>query len=122
MAEGDTLLNAVIGAVATVFLTFLPFSPVLGGALAGYLQGGDESDGIRVGALSGLIAAIPLVFALVLLATIIPFLPAFGTAGSITALFGFLGIIVLTFVLLYSVGLSAVGGLVGQYLASETDR
>ncbi|WEL18788.1 MULTISPECIES: DUF5518 domain-containing protein [unclassified Halorhabdus] len=121
MAEGNTLLNAVIGAVATVVFTFVPFSPLVGGAVAGYLQGGDESAGIRVGALSGLIAAIPLVFALTLLATIIPFLPAFGTAGSITALFGILGIIVLMFALVYSVGLSALGGLLGRYLARETD-
>jgi len=121
MAEGNTLVNAVIGAVATVVLTFLPFSPLLGGALAGYLQGGDESAAIRVGALSGLIAAIPLVFALTVVATIIPFLPAFGTAGSITALFGIFGIIVLTFSLIYSVGLSALGGLLGQYVARETD-
>jgi len=119
MAEGNTLLNAVIGAVATVVLTFLPFSPVIGGAIAGYLQGGDQSAAIRVGALSGLIAAIPLVFVLTLLATIIPFLPAFGTAGSITAVFGILGIVVLVFSLLYSVGLSALGALLGQYVARE---
>lgn len=121
MAEGKTLLNAVIGAVATVVLTFLPFSPVVGGAIAGYLQKGDQSAAFRVGALSGLIAAIPLVFGLVLLATIVPFLPAFGTAGSITAVFGVLGIVALVVALFYSVGLSVLGALLGRYLSREAD-
>lgn len=120
MAEGNTLLNAVIGAVATVVLTFLPFSPVVGGAIAGYLQHGDQSAAIRVGALSGVLAAIPLVFVLVLLATIVPFLPAFGTAGSITAVFGVLGIVALVISLVYSVGLSVLGALLGRYLARES--
>nr|WP_310918613.1 DUF5518 domain-containing protein [Haloarcula sp. S1CR25-12] len=40
MGEHDTLLNAVIGVVASVVLGFVPFSTVLGGAVAGYLEGG----------------------------------------------------------------------------------
>ena len=120
MSRGNTLLNAVIGAVATVMFTVLPFSPVVGGAIAGYLQGGDQSAAIRVGALSGVLAAIPMVFVLLLLATIVPFLPAFGTAGSITAVFGLLGIAALIFALLYSVGLSVLGAVLGRYLSRET--
>ncbi|CCQ33762.1 hypothetical protein HLRTI_001679 [Halorhabdus tiamatea SARL4B] len=122
MAQGNTLLNAVIGAVVTVVFTFLPFSPVVGGSIAGYLQGGDQSAAIRVGTLSGVLAAIPLVVVLMLLATIVPFLPAFGTAGSITAVFGVLGIVALVISLFYSVGLSVLGALLGRYLSRETGR
>lgn len=59
MSEGDTLLTAVIGAVVTLVLSFTVFSPLLGGGVAGYLQRGNRAGGIRVGALSGAIAAIP---------------------------------------------------------------
>ncbi|WP_299270269.1 DUF5518 domain-containing protein [Halorientalis sp.] len=43
----DTTTNAVIGAVATVVASFVPFSPVLGGAVAGYIGRSDGSSGIR---------------------------------------------------------------------------
>jgi len=49
-ADGDgpsTLVNALVGGVAAVLLAFLPFSPVLGGALAGYLQGPDTGEGFE---------------------------------------------------------------------------
>jgi hypothetical protein len=55
-ASDGRLTNALIGAVVTVVLPFVPFSPLLGGAVAGYLQ---ERDGFRVGAPSGAIAAVP---------------------------------------------------------------
>jgi len=51
MNTDNTLLNAVIGAVATIGLSFTGISPVLGGALAAYLDGGDTENGLRVGAL-----------------------------------------------------------------------
>lgn len=40
MSERNTVLNAAIGAAVSVVLTVLPFSPVLGGAVAGYLERG----------------------------------------------------------------------------------
>jgi len=119
MTTGNTLLNALIGAVAATVLAFVPFSPVLGGALAGYLQGGDRSDAVRVGALSGLFAAIPLVVILLVVASVIPFLPAFGMAGSVTALLGVFALVAFGIVLLYSIGLGALGGVLGRYLARE---
>ena len=122
MAEGNTLINALIGAVVAVVLAFIPFSTVLGGAVAGYLQGGDQSAAIKVGALAGVFAAIPLVFVMVLLGGIIPFLPAFGSAGAMGALFGIFAFVALLFALLYSVGLSALGGVLGRYVAQETGQ
>lgn len=40
MNDGETLTNAAIGALATVLPTlFVPPSPLVGGALSGYLSG-----------------------------------------------------------------------------------
>ena len=121
MAEGNTLLNALIGAVVAVVLAFVPFSPLLGGATAGYLQSGDRSDALRVGALAGLLASIPLVVLVMVLATVISFLPAFGATGSAIAIAGVFALLAFGLVLLYSIGLGALGGVLGRYLARETE-
>jgi hypothetical protein len=121
MAEQDTLLNAVIGAVATAVLSsFVPFAPVFGGALAGYLEGGDRNDGLRVGAISGAIGlAVLMLFAVIvfvgfgLLALEAP--AAFGAFGLVVFLVVFVGGLV------YIVGLSAAGGWIGNYVKYETD-
>ncbi|MDG5777399.1 DUF5518 domain-containing protein [Haloarculaceae archaeon H-GB2-1] len=121
MSEGDTLINAVIGAVDTVVLSFTGFSPILGGMVAGYLQRGDRAGGIRVGAISGAIAALPF---LLLFFVFGGFLftgsmmgGGMGVPGGfvVVLLFGFV------FALIWSVGLSALGGYLGVYIATETD-
>ena len=121
MGEGDTLINAVIGAVVTVVLSFTGFSPILGGGVAGYLQRGDRAGGIRVGALSGAIAALPF---LLLFFVFGGFLftgsmmgGGMGVPGGfvILLLFGFV------FALFWTVGISALGGYLGVYVATETD-
>lgn len=43
------------------------------------------------------------------------------TSGSATALFGLFGIVIIVFVVLYTVGLSILGGILGWYLLEETD-
>lgn len=111
----NTLLNAVIGAVAGIVLSFIPLSTVLGGAVAGYLEADDTETGLRVGALAGLIMLIP--FALFGLAFMMFFL-GFGTGGAPLA-FGFFAFIILLFGAVYTVGLSAVGGYLGVYLKHE---
>jgi len=50
---------AVFGAVATWVLSFLPFSPLLGGGVAAYLAGHTPERPATVGALSGLVAMLP---------------------------------------------------------------
>lgn len=114
----NTLLNAVVGAVATIGLSFTGISPVLGGALAAYLDGGDTTNGLRVGALSGLIASIPLllfgllVFAIFGLFTI----GGPGSGGVAVGLGGFFVVLLLGVVAIaYTVGLSALGGYLGAY-------
>lgn len=125
MGEGDTFPNALIGAVITVVtVSLLPFSPIFGGAVSGYLQGGDGQDGLKVGALSGLLALIPVLVVLALVGNILLILFAGTSAGS-PGLAGGLGFLFLSMLVaigvLYIVLLSAVGGWVGQYLKTELD-
>ena len=122
MAEGDTLVNALIGAVVSILLSFVPLSPVLGGMVAGYLQGGDSGDGVRVGAASGLIALLPLVGFGVLVFGF----GAFYLAGGFPMHLGVVGIVLLILVVLvvaglYTVGLAALGGWLGNYVLTDTD-
>ncbi len=130
--ERSTVVNALVGAAVTVVLAFVPFTPVLGGAVAGYLQGGDAADGLRVGALSGFIATLPLVLVFVLVGTVFAFVGAAVAVGSVLPL-GTLGVdagglvaVVVALVLLaflvsmgYLVALSALGGAVGAYVRGD---
>lgn len=112
----NTMLNAVIGGIVTAlaFMFLGPFSPVVGGGVAGYLEGGETSDGLKVGAFAGLVALVPLVLFLPLL---LVFVPVFGPRGGVTFLF------VLVFGLsimgAYALGFSALGGVLGAYLKRE---
>jgi hypothetical protein len=120
MGQGDTLLNAVIGAVVSVVLAFLPFSTVLGGGVAGYLQRTTRSDGLRVGAISGLITMLPLV----LFGTVFGgafFMPLFGISPRALFGVGFVLLVTVVLLLVYTVALAAIGGYIGVYIATETD-
>jgi len=128
--DGDrpnTLVNALLGGVAAVVLAALPFSPVLGGALAGYLQGPDARDGLRVGALAGVVAVVPLALLFVLFGGVLfAFVPVgMGMMDPSVGVFGAIGVFVLLAVLLlglgYTVGLAALGGVLGAYLRRELD-
>jgi hypothetical protein len=109
----------VIGAVVTVVTSFVPVSPVLGGAVAGYLGRSDGSNGVRVGAFSGLVTAVPVI---VLFAFLV------GGAAVVGAEIGVgLGATAVALVLLFAlvvtvvtvVGLSALGGYLGVKLADR---
>lgn len=111
----DLLLGASVGALVAVFLWYIPLSPLLGGAAAGFLQGGTQADARRAGTLSGaLVPAIVLLFALAAFLVAgaqvfgrFPFGPAVAVAVSIVGV-------------VYSVGLGTVGGwLGGLALADE---
>ncbi|MFC6731430.1 MULTISPECIES: DUF5518 domain-containing protein [unclassified Haladaptatus] len=116
MAEQNIWVNALIGAVIGVVLSWIPLSPVLGGGVAGYLQ---KDEGLKVGALAGAIAAIPFIL-------IVFFIFGFLSIGAFSVgetggglLFGFLFWIIVLFGVAYSIVLSAIGGWIGVYIANE---
>ena len=130
MAEGDTLVNAVIGAIVNVVAgSVLPFGPVIGGAAAGYLQGGSREDGLKVGAIAGVIALIPIFLFLTIFGGLFFAIVAGGTMGGgmpggfpfAAGGIGFVVVLFLLFGAVYVVGLSAVGGYLGNYVKYDTD-
>jgi len=120
----DTWVNAVIGALIGVVLTpAIPLAPVLGGAVAGYLESDGGSAGLRVGALSGILAVVPLLFLFVLLGNLL-FVVIASVAGAPPGLAELGGIVLVVaglFAVVYTVGLSALGGWLGGYVRRETD-
>lgn len=113
----DILLGAGMGALVTVFLWYIPLSPLLGGAAAGFLQGGSREDARTAGTLSG--ALVPLV---ALVVAVVAFLVAgaqvFGRFpfGPLVAIaLGFLGVV-------YAVGLGAAGGWLGGLALADERR
>jgi hypothetical protein len=102
----------IIGGVVSIVLSFIPLSTVLGGAVAGYLEGGTPGDGLKVGAIAGILVFVP--FAL---------LGFFGMAllGVVHAptVFSVIGLFVLVFIGAYTIGLSALGGYLGAYINQE---
>lgn len=104
------LVNAIIGASVTVVTSFVPLSPILGGAVAAWLEGSDRRDGLMVGTLSGALLALLLLPFLFFGLLLIPF-----DLG-----FTFVVMLFLVFVgAIYLVGFSALGGYVGAYLRDE---
>ncbi|PSQ35517.1 hypothetical protein BRD08_06940 [Halobacteriales archaeon SW_10_66_29] len=123
MAEGDTFVNSLLGAAVIVLTTpIVPFAPVAGGAVAGYLQGRNTDGGLKVGAIAGLISVVPLLAVLVLAGNLFLFVVAAGGAG-VPSVVGGLGVAVLVVaffgLLLYVAVLSAMGGWLGSYAKSE---
>jgi hypothetical protein len=120
MGEGDTFLNAAIGAVVTVVFSFTGFSPLVGGGVAGYLQRGSRRDGAKVGAISGVLAFLPFVLLLFLgfgFLVAMPMTGGFGLPGFVELLVILL--VIFPLLLLWNVGLGAVGGYLGIYLREE---
>jgi len=111
--------HAVLGALAAAVLSFLPFSPAFGGALAGYLERGESDRTVSVGALSGLLAVLPvlvlLLFVLVGLATGMRGIGQGGLAVTSGAVLVFAAV----FAAVISSGLGALGGYLGGKFAES---
>lgn len=114
-SESNFALNALIGAVAGIVLSFIPLSTLLGGGIAGYLQGGQTNDGLKVGGLAGLIMLVPFVLiGFLILVFFIGIAPA-----SFSLMVIFMAVLLLIFGAVYTVGLSMVGGYLGVYVKNE---
>jgi len=107
-----TWLNALIGGIVGIVLSFVPLSTVLGGAVAGYLEDNPPERSLRVGVLAGIVMFVP--FALFVVVALL----FFGFAGA-PAFFGVVGLFVLLFSAVYTIGLGALGGYLGAYLKRE---
>ncbi|ELZ06666.1 DUF5518 domain-containing protein [Natrialba aegyptia] len=119
MVSGRTVIHAFIGAVAAVILSFVPVSTVLGGAIAGFLEGPDTRDGAIAGALAGAITFVPFAgIALFVLGFIGLGIGAAVPAEGFAIVFFAFAMISMV-VLLYTVGFSLLGGMLGSYLARE---
>lgn len=117
MGKGDTIINAVLGAVVTVVFSFTGVSPVLGGGVAGYLQRESRESGAKVGALSGAFAFIPAVLFIFVFSGFFLMGPMMG--GGFAG--GFMLLLVVPFFLAWNVGLGALGGYLAVYLREEMD-
>lgn len=100
----------LVGAMVGALLAFVPLSPALGGAIAGYLDHDPAVSGLGVGTVAGLFAALPVVvLTLSVGAGLVDGLPP----GLVPAAMAILAVATLGS-LAYLVGLSAVGGYLGR--------
>lgn len=113
-------VSALLGAVVSVVTSFVPLSPVIGGGVAGYLYAGSRKDGLRVGAVSGAIAVIPVVLLVALVFGGLGFFTIVEDALRTAAFFVALLLVVTLLVVGLSAGLSAVGGYLGVYVREES--
>lgn len=122
-SEGERVSSyravAVVGAVVTAVLSFIPVSPLVGGGLAGYLEHPESGRSVSVGGLAGFLSMVP---ALSILAFVSVGLyngfAAIGESGlGIVTIAGM--VMALLFVAAYGGGLGALGGFVGGRLAEE---
>ncbi|MEY7849249.1 DUF5518 domain-containing protein [Natrarchaeobius sp. A-rgal3] len=120
MVSSRTLIHAVIGAVVGVVLSFIPFSTVIGGAVAGFLEGPDTREGAVVGALAGAITFLPIAATATVAFLFLGL--GFGVSGAPAGGFVFLLFLIVigtTALLVYTVGVALLGGYLGAYLANE---
>lgn len=114
-----SLRNGLVGGVVAVFLSFLPLSTVIGGGVAGYLDRGAGRRGAAAGATAGLVAFVPYLLVglyLALSPTVALPGPELGVAPEVV-IAG-----TTSFALVYVVGLSILGSLLGGVLRDERGR
>ena len=102
----------VVGAMVGTLLGFIPLSPALGGAVAGYLDPDPAASGLGVGTLAGLVAALPafVVTLFVGVGLVDGLRPGLVPPATVILAAAVLGSLV------YLVGLSAVGGYLGRWV------
>lgn len=116
-ATSDFVANAVLGAAVSVLVMVVPFSPAVGGGLAGYLERGESERTVSVGTLSGLLAAAPLLLILAFVAVgVTTGVLAVGASG-LAVVVGVAMLVALMVTATVGAGLGALGGFVGGKLA-----
>ncbi|WP_435318512.1 DUF5518 domain-containing protein [Haloarchaeobius sp. TZWSO28] len=117
-SENGFWINAAIGGIAAIVLSFVPFSPVLGGLISGYLEKDTQRGGnIKIGAAAGVISLIPMLFLGV-------FFVGFGFLGALGGADAAMGVVFMLFIVaifavigaLYTIGLGAAGGFLAHVL------
>lgn len=113
---------ALLGALVSIILSFIPFATVLGGAVAGYLERVNSRRTTSVGALAGIIPVVPIiVLMLFVLAGIADGMLEVGEpdlAWFVAAVVVFAGL----FALIVAGGLGAIGGYIGGWLAERGEE
>jgi len=112
--QSNTLRNGLLGGVVGLVLSFLPFSTVLGGTAAGYLEGGTAEDGAAAGLVAGLTALVPPAVAAVAVFSL-PGLAVPLPAASLATVAGLALLVATVYVLAFSV----VGGVLGVYVRTH---
>ncbi len=121
MADRDGApFAALAGAFVTVVLSVIPFSPVVGGAVAAVRYGRGYAAGLGVGTLAGVVAAVPLGALFVPVVWVVGYVLGLGVAPS-SPTYGLFLALVAGFFLAYTVGGSALGGLAGVAVERHTD-
>ena len=110
-----TLRNGLVGGIVAVLLSVLPLSTVLGGGVAGYLERGRGKRGSAAAVVAGLVAFVPYVLASLYVALT----PSVSPPGPTLVVSPGLIVAVAGFALVYVVGLSVLGGLIGGYVYDE---
>lgn len=115
--RSDYAANALLGAVVSALVSFVPFSPAFGGGVAGYLERGESERTVGVGALSGVILMAPLLGLLLFLT--VGLLQGLLTveAGALALAVGAAMLMAMLVVAVAGAGLGALGGYVGGKLA-----
>ena len=111
-----SLRNGLVGGVVAVLLSFLPLSTVLGGGVAGYLDRGTGRRGAGAGAIAGIVAFIPYLLVGFYLA-LSPEVTLPGPELGVSPVIVIAG--TTAFALVYAVGLSVLGSLIGAYIYED---
>lgn len=110
---------SVVGALVAFLTGFIPGSPLIGGAVAGWLVRADGRRGALAGAIAGLLFSLPTVLVLWVIFTV-----ALGVTllGAIPAAFGFVVVLFGLAGVAYTLGLGALGGYLGVVAYQRTQR
>lgn len=115
----DYAANALVGAAVSLFTSFIPFSPAIGGGVAGYLERDESERTVGVGALSGIILMAPVLAFLVFLTIglVLGFMAV--DAGALALAVGAAMLMAMLVVAVSGAGLGALGGYVGGKIAAD---